>query len=440
MSALIADRVIQAPKSRAVSGRLLRRKCACGTHTPAGGQCDGCTSKQGNLQRKAIGQRGDSAPVPALVNDVLRSSGAPLDSATRAFFEPRFGRDFSGVPAHAAAPGGLTLVPGTDRSEREADATALRVMRSAPAGAQTRHDFGSVRIHTDPVAARSARAMNARAYTVGSHVVFAEGQYDAATTSGRELIAHELAHVAGGTAGSGAVNCKRFETDEAACTATMTYLVQLLFKDNGKDAWTEARKKTFRSDFKAANEATFNGNAFRIKPDAASYQSGLVFQETKSCPCAAKGFKPVVQVDLVDEGKWSVSEDWEVDVAANAPGVDLPSETYPSYGYLDEADTKPIAKISSAPGVKQIPAAHELGHFMGLDHPGAGLEGGFLSPSQLSPGANQYGHTGKDRKGRTVDGPNDLMGAGMGLRAFYYDNWRDALNDKYGSGCGWKTS
>jgi len=31
------------------------------------------------------------------------------------------------------------------------------------------------------------------------------------------------------------------------------------------------------------------------------------------------------------------------------------------------------------------------------------------------------------------------MGSGMGLRPFYFDVWRDQLNDQYGSDCGWKT-
>lgn len=57
------------------------------------------------------------------------------------------------------------------------------------------HDFGHVRVHTDDDAAASARAMDARAYTVGADVSFAPGQYAPDGAAGRELIAHELAHV-----------------------------------------------------------------------------------------------------------------------------------------------------------------------------------------------------------------------------------------------------
>jgi hypothetical protein len=57
------------------------------------------------------------------------------------------------------------------------------------------HDFSRVRIHTDPTAARSARAVHALAYTVGSDIAFDAGRYAPDTAAGRRLLAHELAHV-----------------------------------------------------------------------------------------------------------------------------------------------------------------------------------------------------------------------------------------------------
>lgn len=85
--------------------------------------------------------------VPGIVHNALRSGGQPLDSETRSL-EPRLG-----------------------------------------------HDFSKVRVHTDRDDAASARAIGARAYTVGSDVVFAPGEYAPHTRAGRSLIAHELAHV-----------------------------------------------------------------------------------------------------------------------------------------------------------------------------------------------------------------------------------------------------
>ena len=57
------------------------------------------------------------------------------------------------------------------------------------------HDFSQVRVHAGPDAARSAREVNARAYTVGKQVVFGAGQFALATQEGRRLLAHELTHV-----------------------------------------------------------------------------------------------------------------------------------------------------------------------------------------------------------------------------------------------------
>jgi len=124
---------------------VLQRKCACGQSAFAGHECEEC--KKNSVQRRAAGP-GGPASVPPLVHDVLRSPGLPLDPHTRGFLEPRFG-----------------------------------------------HDFSKVRIHADDRAADSAAAANARAYTVGSHIVFGSGQYAPQTVPGKKLIAHELTHV-----------------------------------------------------------------------------------------------------------------------------------------------------------------------------------------------------------------------------------------------------
>ncbi len=76
------------------------------------------------LQRRAA-HHAESAMVPPIVHEVLRSPGQPLDPATRGFMEPRFG-----------------------------------------------HDFSQVRVHTDAKATESARALDALAYTVGQNIVF----------------------------------------------------------------------------------------------------------------------------------------------------------------------------------------------------------------------------------------------------------------------------
>ncbi len=85
----------------------------------------------------------------------IRGGGQPLPKSDREFFEQRFG-----------------------------------------------HDFSHVRIHTSPRAGEAAEAVNGRAFTSGSDVVFGHGQYSPQSIEGRRLLAHELAHVVQQTGGS----------------------------------------------------------------------------------------------------------------------------------------------------------------------------------------------------------------------------------------------
>lgn len=87
-------------------------------------------------------------PAPAGARAVPQASDVPLEHDTREFMERRFG-----------------------------------------------HDFSRVRVHTDSEAASSVKSANAQAYTVGNNVVFGSGQYNPGSPSGRQLLAHELAHV-----------------------------------------------------------------------------------------------------------------------------------------------------------------------------------------------------------------------------------------------------
>jgi hypothetical protein len=145
--------------------------------------------------------------VPSVVRDVLRSSGEPLDSATRSFMEPRFARAMDASDGVSPSlPAALQKGAPETPAEHEADAVADRVTSMAKPALTQRYDLGTVRIHADEKAAESARMMNAQAYTVGNHVVFDTGEYAPDTAAGQKLLAHELAHVAqqtGGTTRSG---------------------------------------------------------------------------------------------------------------------------------------------------------------------------------------------------------------------------------------------
>lgn len=126
------------PDTSPPQSRLVMRRCACGC---AGKSACGASRLTGRAAR-------GKTEVPDQVEDVLRSAGQPLAAADRSEFEQRYG-----------------------------------------------HDFSRVRIHADARAADSARALHAQAYTVGPHVAFGAGRYAPGTRQGRDLLAHELAHV-----------------------------------------------------------------------------------------------------------------------------------------------------------------------------------------------------------------------------------------------------
>ncbi len=94
--------------------------------------------------------------VPGHVESVVLSAGRPIDNATRAAMERRFGEP-----------------------------------------------LGDVRLHTDAAAARSASAMSAGAYALGRHIVFGPEGYAPTGAASRRRLAHELTHVVQQSRGGG---------------------------------------------------------------------------------------------------------------------------------------------------------------------------------------------------------------------------------------------
>jgi hypothetical protein len=76
--------------------------------------------------------------------------------------------------------------------------SSLRALMEHRLGA----DLAAVRLHTDGLAADSARAIGAKAYAAGHHVVFGPGRFAPETLEGRRLLAHELTHVVQQRAGT----------------------------------------------------------------------------------------------------------------------------------------------------------------------------------------------------------------------------------------------
>jgi len=113
--------------------------------------CSHCEEEREKKEIRAKEEPGETPEVPdgfAQRFAALHGGGRPLPAAERAFFEPRFGRD-----------------------------------------------FGGVRLHNGPAANTLARSVHARAFTLGDSIVLGAGQYAPGTSGGRELLAHELTHV-----------------------------------------------------------------------------------------------------------------------------------------------------------------------------------------------------------------------------------------------------
>ncbi|MFS8085619.1 MAG: DUF4157 domain-containing protein, partial [Acidobacteriota bacterium] len=140
----IADRVMRMPAGAEAPNPMNHIDPTNGIHR----KCDACEEEKETIQRKPLPSIvGVSSQSPEHVRSAINSSGRPLDLLTRNFFEPRLG-----------------------------------------------YDLGGVRIHTDSSAGQSARRINARAYTIGNDIVLGGGEYDPETESGKNLLAHELAH------------------------------------------------------------------------------------------------------------------------------------------------------------------------------------------------------------------------------------------------------
>lgn len=110
-------------------------------------KCARCEEEEKVQMKEASATAGGTA-APSIVDNVINSTGQSLDKGTKNFMESRFG-----------------------------------------------YDFGSVKIHNDSLAHQSSAEINALAYTHGNHVVFGAGKYQPNTKNGKQLLAHELAHV-----------------------------------------------------------------------------------------------------------------------------------------------------------------------------------------------------------------------------------------------------
>jgi hypothetical protein len=145
----VADAVMRMPASE-VGGKSEVRSTASSVKVQQ--LCTECEEEQHKTIRP-VQRKEQAADTPPLTSTVaanilaLRGGGSALPAETRAFFEQRFGMDFS-----------------------------------------------NVRVHTGSRAEEAAESIGAKAFTVGNDIAFGSGQYSPSSPEGRNLLAHELTH------------------------------------------------------------------------------------------------------------------------------------------------------------------------------------------------------------------------------------------------------
>ena len=129
-------------------------------------------------------------PEPA----VPRADGAPVDE------EAMDRRSLDSVEARlTSSKGGGQPLPDDIRTSMESAIGA---------------DFSAVKVHADDGAGQMSRDLGARAFTHGTDIYFGANTYRPQTTSGRRLLAHELAHVVQQSGGTGPPHDHAHQTTE----------------------------------------------------------------------------------------------------------------------------------------------------------------------------------------------------------------------------------
>lgn len=182
-----ADRISE--QVMRMSESQLQRACACGNDTMVGGGCSECGTKNR----------------PGLQTNLKVSEP---DGIYEQEVERMTGQGTSTLVPHAVSSATPHIQRLTGQASGQADASPASVDRALatpgrplePALRQDMeqrfgHDFSRVRVHSGAIAEQSAQDVNARAYTVGSDIVFGAGWFAEGTHEGRRLIAHELTHV-----------------------------------------------------------------------------------------------------------------------------------------------------------------------------------------------------------------------------------------------------
>ncbi len=365
----IADQVMQMQEPR-INGDIAKSEgCRNCRATAARMKVNRESVQGGNTREKPA----ESTEAPSVVHEVLGSPGRPLEKSVRDFFEPRFGRDFSGV-----------------------------------------------RIHTDARASTAAQSIRSRAFASGNNIAFNSGQFAPKTMEGKRLLGHELAHViqqrgntASGSPALPAVSRKqaatpdiqratykgkdhggRFTIDDKTCE--MDYYQKWYFKFKTKQ--TKEQKAKYMEVAKKQIEETWS-EKYPLIPDKSD------------CPCHPTGLTVKVHLSTVED-KREGKKGFSVAVHDKKRAFVNPLTSNVT---LDKEDAKK-QRMNYGLSVDPMPVIpHEFGHTIGL-------------PDEYTGWAGLFRTEGSNDKPA-------LMHYGADVRPRHYQPFADLANLTVGKGC-----
>lgn len=206
----MADKVMRMAQPESQTASTIQRRCA---------KCE-AEEKKKKLQRK---ENNSNSPTVSTglenYTNSLNSRGQPLSKETRNFFEPRFG-----------------------------------------------YDFSHIRIHNDGMAVESAQSIQARAYTLGSHIVFNRGEFRPHSEDGKRLLGHELTHVVQQGKYSNSKNIQRLGNNPNCTESEKKIIHQSIFNARGwiNNALTHLNKQPVQQNVLNALRRNF-GNTYGVE-------------------------------------------------------------------------------------------------------------------------------------------------------------------------------
>ena len=214
---------------------------------------------------------------PGAFQEVLRQPGRPLDPATRAFFEPRFGQA-----------------------------------------------FGDVRLHAGAQAEQAASSLHAHAFTLGAHVVLGTHQGAPDAPQSRRLLAHELAHVVqqrSGPSGAATIARQAWGTARTSAPPAQNRSPGDVFRETLRDEVALFANAAAILDWIVAERSGTGGATVTSVATAALFADPALMKKLKPVPASAVDLLPAMEMlSFYGVLKRGAPGTWDIVLAPLQPG------------------------------------------------------------------------------------------------------------------------